>query len=73
MGRSGLTFPHGEPPHTTLTANGVAEPKPPYTMPVGKVVDFLKQAKIETLEMFDTYKEYLKHCITGPSSSDEEE
>ena len=35
--------------------------------------NFLKQAKIETLEMFDTYKEYLKHCITGPSSSDEEE
>ena len=56
-----------------LAVFGVAEPKPPYTMPVGKVVDFLKQAKIETLEMFDTYKEYLKHCITGPSSSDEEE
>ena len=44
---------------------GQAEPQPPYTMPLHKVIDFLKAAKIHSLEMYETYKQFLQDRDDG--------
>ena len=43
-----------------LEVFGQAYPQQPYDVKVSQLITFLKRAKIESLEMFDTYKDYLR-------------
>ena len=43
-----------------LEVFGTHSPTAPYTMEVSKVISFLKQARIESLEMYESFKHYLQ-------------
>ena len=47
---------------------GNAYPLPPFTMPLNKLIDFLREAQIKSLEMYETYEKYLQTNFPVPDS-----
>ena len=53
-----------------LECFGTESPQPPFMMDFDKVVNFLKAAKIETLEIYQTTQDY-QRAVALPDSGDE--
>ena len=56
-----------------LSVFGEAYPHPPYSIPLSKVFDFLKQAKIKSLEMYGSFNDFLAATCPEPVSDSEQE
>ena len=54
-----------------LAVFGQAYPRQPYDIGVNQLITFLKRAEIESLEMYDTYKQYKEaHGMASDSDQD---
>ena len=51
-----------------LSIFGNSQPQPPYCMPLPKIINFLKEAKIASLELYNTYEHWLKDNVDGDDS-----
>ena len=49
---------------------GEVSPQPPYTVPIFKVITFLQQSNIATLEIFNSNQEYADHVAEQASDTD---